>query len=281
MRGLAALLSLNLVIISPGEDACPAALAAEVKCTDRASGSLQAAKETLAAGYRLSELFGHGDLAAGFFSARSPVNSSVMLVAEHGLHFGEVRASDIVEVDIVSKAPLAHDNGRKVNGGATQVASAVYRRHPDVHAFVHSHPKDSMALAALADPRLMIMTEPSFMFYERIAYTNADFFFEDDYANATAAQLDGQKFVVFIRNHAIMVAGKSVPQAFYRAYMFDQAAGLQLKALASGAPLREANTEEAVYHRRSCEEWEGGFDGGLEWPGLLRRLDRDGADYKM
>lgn len=236
------------------------------------------AARTLAAGHRLLELYGHGDLAAGFFTCRSPSNTSVMLVAEQGLYFDEVRASGIVPVDIYSMRPLPGFEDRPVNYGALQIASAVYRRHVDINAFLHSHPREAMALAALKEPRLLMATEPSFMFYERVAYIGTDFFFSDEYAARAAAAFDGGHFVLHIRNHAIMVAGKDVPQAFYRAYMFEQAAGLQLKAMSAGE-LMETPRNESLYHRRSCEEWAGGFDGSLEWPGLLRRLDRLGADY--
>mmetsp|Transcript_97427 Transcript_97427/g.152292 ORF Transcript_97427/g.152292 Transcript_97427/m.152292 type:complete len:295 (+) Transcript_97427:38-922(+) len=244
------------------------------------SSSLDAeGRRTLAAGYRALDLFGHGDLAAGFFTCRSPSNRSVMLVGEQGRHFGEVRASDVVAVDIYTGNVLDEYVGRPVSWGALQVASAVYRRHAHINAFIHSHPKDAMALAALKEPRLMMMTEPSFVFYERVAYEGADFFFGDEYSSKVAAAFDGGKFLLHIRQHAIMVAGKDVPQAFYRAYLFDQAAGLQLRAFASGQELREATREESIWHRRSCEEWAGGFDGSLEWPGILRRLARESPDF--
>merc|ERR1711957_869359 len=125
------------------------------------------------------------------------------------------------------------------------------------------------------------MSEPSFMFYERVAYADADFFFEDDYAEALASKLDRSEFLVHVKNHAIFVAGKDVPQAFYRAYMFEQAADVQIKSFATGRNLRETSPDESAYHRRSCEEWEGGFDGSLEWPGLLRRLIREEGDEFM
>lgn len=239
------------------------------------------ARRTLAAGYRLLDEFGHGDLAAGFFTYRSPSNSSIMLVSEQGRHFGEVRASDIVAVDIHSEEVLPEYAGRRVSWGALQVATAAYRRHPHINAFLHSHPKDAMALAALAEPRLLMMTEPSFLFYERVAYEDVDFFFEDAYAAKIAKAFDNDRFVLHIRQHAIMVSGKDVQQAFYRAYLFEQAAGLQLRAMASGKPLREASLAESLHHRKSCDDWAGGFDGSLEWPGLLRRLAKNHADYTL
>lgn len=250
--------------------------------SDHAAGEMLTRRH-LAAGYRLLERHGHGDLAAGFFTCRSPENHSVMLVGQQGLHFGEVRASDIVAVDIYTKQVLSSSD-RPVSFGALQLATAVYRRHPEVGAFLHSHPQDAMALAALVEPELLMLAEPSFLFYERVAYADADYFFGDAYAATLASNLDGGKFVVLVKNHAIMVAGKDVPQTFYRAYAFNQAAGVQLRAMAATGGrkegLHETPRNESLYHRRSCEEWAGGFDGSLEWPGLLRGLERDNADYK-
>eukprot|EP00746_Dinoflagellata_sp_MGD_P066583 gnl/MRDRNA2_/MRDRNA2_275688_c0_seq1.p1 gnl/MRDRNA2_/MRDRNA2_275688_c0~~gnl/MRDRNA2_/MRDRNA2_275688_c0_seq1.p1 ORF type:complete len:127 (-),score=23.76 gnl/MRDRNA2_/MRDRNA2_275688_c0_seq1:98-478(-) len=121
--------------------------------------------------------------------------------------------------------------------------------------------------------------EPSFMFYERVAYPHLDFFFEDPYADLLAASLDNGHFALLIKNHAIMMAGKDVPQAFYRSYMFEAAAKAQLLAMATGQKLRVTDANESAYHRSSCEDWPGGFDGSLEWPGLIRDLQRKGSDY--
>ena len=55
---------------------------------------------------------------------------------------------------------------------------------PEVHAVVHAHPRSMMALAALDEAsghgKVLPISEPSFMFFERVAHLPCDFFFGGD-----------------------------------------------------------------------------------------------------
>lgn len=55
---------------------------------------------------------------------------------------------------------------------------------------------------------------------------------------------------------------------------------MQLRAEASG-PLRVPPRDEALYHRRSYDGYDGvpPYDGELEWHGLLRQLRAEGLEW--
>ena len=144
-----------------------------------------------------------------------------------------------------------------------------------------------MALSALNQARgaILPMSEPSFMFYERVAHLPCNFFFDDAYlAKIVDAIKDGSKFCISMANHSFLMTGKTVEEAYLRAYMLEQSASIQLAALsASGGELPpEVPREECLFHRASYEGYAGcpPYKGELEWAGLVRGLDADCPGWK-
>jgi len=168
------------------------------------------------------------------------------------------------------------------NYPSTAVPAAIYAACPEVNAIVHAHPRSMMVLSALDKERREVLpiSEPSFMFYERVAHIPCNFFFDDDYlADIVKAIKDGSKFCISMANHSYLMTGKTVEEAYLRAYMLEQSASIQLAALsaAGGALPPKVPHEECLFHRRSYEGYAGcpPYNGELEWQGLVRGLDSD------
>ena len=110
----------------------------------------------------------------------------------------------------------------------------------------------------------------------------------------TATELDerarivddlGNKRVLILRNHGLLTVGKSMGEAFVWAYRVETACRHQIDALSGGAALRELSPET---RKRTIETGigmygpGGNIEVGLEWPALLRQLDRaGGSDYRV
>jgi hypothetical protein len=123
------------------------------------------------------------------------------------------------------------------------------------------------------------------VFYERVAHLPCNFFFDDAYlAQIVGSIRDGSKFCISMANHSFLIVGRTVAQAYLRAYMLEQSASIQLAALAAaGGELPPAVPhDECLFHRDSYEGYAGcpPYDGSLEWPGLLRGLDADCAGWR-
>ena len=137
----------------------------------------------LAAGLRLLARGGQADLCAGFFAARHPARAELFLAPSHGIHWNEATPDAFGVYRAADRGRVA-GAGPMPNYPSTAVSAAIFAALPDVHAIVHAHPRSMMALAALdpdAGGRVLPMSEPSFMFFERVAYLPCNFFFDDQY----------------------------------------------------------------------------------------------------
>jgi len=232
------------------------------------------------------------DMCAGFFAGRvsdATHDAPALFVSgpTHGTFWREA-TPDAFGVFRASLGPERPHRERVAGWGplpnypSTAVPAAVFAACPHIHAIVHAHPRSMMTLSALDDARSQVlpMSEPSFMFYERVAHLPCNFFFDDDYLTQMVEALrDGSKFAISMANHSFLMTGKTVEEAYLRAYMLEQSASIQLAALsaAGGALPPAVPRDECLFHRASYEGYAGcpPYDGSLEWAGLVRGLDAD------
>ena len=85
-------------------------------------------KERLAAGFRLFSRFGFDEGVAGHITARDPEREDCFWVNPFGMHFGHIRASDLILVnhdgEVVEEVPVA-DHDRRVTAVVTPSALRV------------------------------------------------------------------------------------------------------------------------------------------------------------
>ena len=93
-----------------------------------------------------------------------------------------------------------------------------------------------MALCGLEGPAgtILPLSEPSFLFFERVATLDCDFFFGDAYvAKIVDALRDPSTCCVLFKNHSYLMVGASVEQCWLRCYMLHQSAQIQNPLLAA------------------------------------------------
>ena len=91
----------------------------------------------------------------------------------------------------------------------------------------------------LENPRLEMAVQTAIGFYEDVAYDESYNGLAFDVAEGERmARALGDKSVLMLANHGVLVVGKTVPQAFERLYFLERAAQAQVLALSTGRPLR-------------------------------------------
>ncbi len=240
----------------------------------------------LAACYRLHALQGWTDLIYTHISARVPGTQDHFLLNPFGLLFEEVTASNLVKIDSQGNvvAPTPHG----VHRAGFVIHSAVHMARPDAHCVIHAHTRAGMAVSAL-QCGLLPLTQHAMLFHGRVAYHDSEGLATETDERGRLARDLGDKPVMILRNHGTLVAGATVGQAFSMMWHLEMALQAQVDAMACGQPLTLPS--EALGQRISSNGFvfppgtpraNGTISplGHLEWPALLRKLDRIDPSYR-
>eukprot|EP01047_Picozoa_sp_COSAG01_P039699 COSAG01_NODE_3296_length_6298_cov_2.497500_6_plen_134_part_00 len=84
--------------------------------------------------------------------------------------------------------------------------------------------------------------------------------------------LGGTASVLIMRNHGYCTLGKTVGQAWVRAWYLEKCCQLQLDVMASGGTIHYPG---AGAMQKGKQQYEGDFESGLwEWPAIMRKWRR-------
>lgn len=230
-------------------------------------------RRDLAAAYRLAALFGWDDTLYTHFSVRLPGFEPRFLINPFGLLFEEIRASDLIVVDL---------HGRVVEGNADYnlaaftLHSAVHMARADAHCVIHTHTLAGMAVAA-ADNGLAQLNQISAEFHQRVGYhAYAGIALDLGERERLVASL-GDNIALILRHHGLLSVGASVADAFYLMYYLNRACEIQLAA----APLPSVREMPTALSQHACEQLQDSeWQRQLLWEAWLRKLDRQCPEYK-
>ncbi|AZG15560.1 MULTISPECIES: class II aldolase/adducin family protein [Cupriavidus] len=239
------------------------------------------ARVDLAACYRLVELYGMADMMANHISVRVPDEDNAFLINPYGMMYEEITASCLIKVDhdgkILSKPDFgALDYG--INKAGYVIHSAVHHARPEVACVIHTHSWASMAVSSLACGLLPI-TQTAMRFL-KIGYHDYQGVVLDTAEQESLIADLGRGEALILRNHGALTVGNSVGEAFNWMHRLELACRSQVAAMSCNTPLQQvpANVLEETWNnyqpgtRRPY--------GLMEWPALLRKLDRIDPGYR-
>ena len=230
----------------------------------------------LAALYRLLHHYKMTDMIYTHLSARVPGEPDTFLINRYGEMFDEVTASSLVKMDM--QGNVVGEPGT-FNLAGFNIHSGVYGARSDVNCVMHTHTRAGVAVSASAQGLLPI-SQHAMIILPEISY------FEYTGPGTVETPEDigagcGNSHCVIMRNHGLLASGHSIQAAFYRMYYMETSCQIQASASAMGElhPVSEAAERETLelYTQRQKEE----DLGQREWPGLMRMLERQGADYRV
>ncbi len=232
----------------------------------------------LAAAYHLAALNGWDDTIYTHLSASVPEEPGVYLINEFGLCFEEVTASNLVKVNL--QGEVVDGSGRCVNPTGFTIHGAIHAARPDVTCVIHLHAPWGVALSMLPQG-LMPTSQWAMRLYGRLGRhsyeglaLNSE---EQTRLSRDLGLLDG----LILDNHGTLTVGRSVAEAYMLMHILERAAQAQLRAMAAvGGALPTVSDALA---RQTCSQWVGDGrekEGDVEWPALLRRLDRVSPRYR-
>jgi ribulose-5-phosphate 4-epimerase/fuculose-1-phosphate aldolase len=238
--------------------------------------TLRQARIDLAAALRIAERQGLSEGICNHFSFVPPGFDDRFLVNPQGLHWREITASSLL---------LVGRDGGLIEGAAAPEATAFYihwrlhARLPQARAVLHTHMPYATALCLLEDPELKAAGQTSLMFHDQIAYDHdyGGLALDETEGDRMAARL-GNKSVLFLANHGVIVAGATVHEAYDRLYYLERACMHQVMALSTGGRLRSIDPE--VCRKTAGQMRNGGLQSHAHFEALKRLLDREAPAYR-
>ncbi|MBV9834446.1 MAG: class II aldolase/adducin family protein [Alphaproteobacteria bacterium] len=238
-------------------------------------------RRQLAAAYRLVDHFGWTELIYGHLTARVPGEAPHFLINPFGLNYDEVTASNLVKIDLDGN--IVEPSPHPVNYAGFVIHSAIHMAHASRHRVVmHTHTRAGMAVCALKDGLLPISMVAT-AFHGKLS--NHDY-------EGPSLDLDergrllknlGDNQAMMLRNHGLLVTGRSVPEAFLRLYRLERACQIQIDAAAAGAlnvmgdnlAIKSGADMDSFSERESSNGM-----GDLEFAALIRKIDKTDPGWR-
>jgi ribulose-5-phosphate 4-epimerase/fuculose-1-phosphate aldolase len=224
-------------------------------------------KQRLAAAFRLFSRFGFDEGVAGHITARDPGRPDHFWVNPFGMHFGQIRVSDLV---LVNDHGEVVEGDRPVNTAAFAIHSQVHKARPDVVGAAHAHSlygKTWATLGRLLDP----LTQDSCAFYEDHGLFT-DFtgvVYETSEGERIAGTLGNRKAVI-LQNHGLLTVGQTVDEAAWWFITMERTCQSQLMAEAAGKPVPIAPKDAAVTREQIGSHLAGWFQFQPLWARITR-----------
>jgi ribulose-5-phosphate 4-epimerase/fuculose-1-phosphate aldolase len=233
----------------------------------------------LAALYRLIAHHRWTDFVYTHISARLPGPQDHFLINQYGVLFHEMRASDLVKIDLHGNVVEDGAQSRRVNAAGFTIHSAIHMARPDLQCVVHTHTQAGIAVSAMRDGLLPI-SQHALKFYGRLAYHGYEGIALDiDERERLVADLGAHKAMI-LRNHGLLMGGTSIPEAFHMTYMLERACAAQVAALAGGQTLVYPPEEVCRHTAEQFRMMENDEHYSWMWETALRLIENDRPDYR-
>lgn len=232
----------------------------------------------LAACYRMVGMLGWSRSVFNHISARIPGGKERFLLNPFPYTYEEITASNLICVDVDGN-PV--DGSTDVpNKAGFVIHGAIHAARPDVNCVLHVHTPQGIAVSALECGLLPICSEAA-CFYEMVGYHDFEGIVLDLEERSRLVENLGDKPVLILRNHGLLVAAPSIPVGFSMMWIVIDACEAQLRAMATGQPLKMIPMDIArktAQQRHRTDKSSGPW--GSEWSAMLRKLDRLDQSYR-
>jgi ribulose-5-phosphate 4-epimerase/fuculose-1-phosphate aldolase len=248
---------------------------------DEVSAEEWQARVDLGACYRLVDQYEMTDLIYNHITARIP-GTEHLLINLYGLLYKEITASSLVKIDVEGEIIAKPDTDYGINKSGYVIHGAIHKARPEVKCVLHTHTRAGMAVCALKDGLLPISMVAT-AFHGKLS--NHDY-------EGPSLDLDergrllknlGDNQAMMLRNHGLLVTGRSVPEAFLRLYRLERACQIQIDAAAAGAlnVLGDNLATKSGADMDSFSEREGANGmGDLEFAALIRKIDKTDPGWR-
>ena len=233
------------------------------------------ARVELAALYRLVAHHRWTDTIYTHISLRTP-GEDAFLINPFGYLHEEVTASCLVKVNAQGDV-LNDPTGLGINKAGFVIHSAIHAAREDVHCVLHTHTRAGVAVSA-HEEGLLPISQHATLFVGRVGYHDFEGFAVDLAEQKRLVRDLGQHSAMILRNHGLIVAGRSADEAFYLINALERTCEVQVAALSGTAKVRLMSPEALAASHAVLDAEDGNYS--RDWAAMLRLVERIGPDYR-
>jgi len=239
------------------------------------------ARVNLAACYRLIDHYCMSDLTSNHITVRVPGEEGAFLINSWGMLYEEITASSLTKIDhdgnVLAK-PDFGDLEYGVNRAGFVIHSAIHRARPDVNCVIHTHTWAGMAISML-ECGLLPLSQTSIRFAE-ISYHDFNGVVVDLAEQDLLVESLGDNSAMILRNHGLLTTGATIPEAFNSMQRLELSCKTQLAAMSCNSKLVELPEDIVEATHDMYQSQMPRPLGVLDWPALLRKLDRIDPSFR-
>ena len=218
------------------------------------------------------------EMVANHISARVPDTENEFLINPYGMLYEEMTASSMIKIDIDGNV-LFNATEYGVNQAGYVIHSAIHAKRHDVDCIIHTHTLAGMAVSAMKCGMLPI-AQTSMRFVDVAYHDYEGVAIRQDERERLCESL-GSREAMVLRNHGLLTVGPTIAECFNNMYRLERACQLQVMTLSCNTDLQMPPSEVVQYTNKQMLPGTRRRMGLLEWPSLLRKLDRKDASYRQ
>ena len=236
------------------------------------------ARVELAACYRIFDMLGWTEMIFNHITLRVPGPERHFLINPYGLWYREVTASNLVKIDLDGN--LIGPSEWSVNRAGFVIHSAIHAAREDAHCIMHTHTTAGLAIACQRDG-LLPDNFYSALTHGHVAYHDFEGVTVRDDEKPRLVRSLGDKSYLILRNHGLLVCGRTVQEALLRMWTIERACQIQHAAQATGQPLIALPAEVLERTSKMPRQLEPGDPTDRKlFTALLRRVDAIDQSYR-
>jgi ribulose-5-phosphate 4-epimerase/fuculose-1-phosphate aldolase len=210
----------------------------------------------LAAALRLSARNGWHEAVANHFSLATSPDGKNFLMNPRWRHFSKVKASELLHLNVEDKSTMSRPDAPDLT--AWSLHGRLHAALPHARCIIHLHPTYATVIASLANPEILAIDQNTARFYNRVAVdNNYGGMANTDDEGDRLARLLGNKSIMMMGNHGILICASTVAEAYDLTYYMERACRNLVLAYQTGQPLHVMTPAVA---EKTAQEWEADRD---------------------
>lgn len=210
----------------------------------------------LAAAFRLTAMNGWNEAVANHLSLAVSPDGKKFLMNPRWRHFSRIKASELLLLDADDPSTMNRPDAPDLT--AWSIHGRIHAALPQARCIIHLHPPYATALAALANPDILPIDQNTARFFNRMAFDmEYGGMATSDAEGDRLASLIGNKQIMMMGNHGVLVCAATVAEAYDLTYYLEAACRTLLLAYQTGQKLHVMSPAVA---EKTAQEWEADRD---------------------